>query len=261
MQLGGDAHIHIDIQRVVVGNKGTGIGAAGDGAEHGGLHLHEAQRIQIAAQIGHKLAADLEIPLALRIHDQVHIPLAVAHFLIGQAVELLRQGTQGLGQQDDLMGTDAHLAPLGAEHFAHHAHDITDIVLLEAVIVVLIHLVLAGVELDAAGLVLQVAEGHLTHAALAHQAARHPDGSALQRVKVVLDLLGMMGHVKLGDLEGIAALVLQSLQLVPADLEQFAQLLLFVGVGHIGILICHNGLLISASIGDRGSYRSILSTR
>ena len=56
-----------------------------------------------------------------------------------------------------------------------------------------------------------------------------------------------MGHVKLGDLEGIAALVLQCLQLVAADLEQLAQLLLFGGIGHIGILLCHNGLLISSA--------------
>ena len=160
------------------------------------------------------------------------------------------------------MGADGHLAPLGTEHLADNAHDIADIVLLETVIVILVHLVLAGVDLDTAGLVLHVAEGHLAHAALAHQAARHTDGSALQRVKVILDILRVMGHVKLCDLEGIAALVLQCLQLVAADLEQLAQLLLFAGVGHIGILLCHNGLLISsASIADRGGYRSILSTR
>ena len=246
----------------MVGDEGAGVGAAGNGAQHGGLHLHEAQRVQIAAQIGHELAADLEVPLAFGIHDQIHIALAIAHFLVGQAVELLRQGTQGLAQQNDFMGADGHFAPLGTEHLADNAHDIADIVLLETVIVILIHLVLAGVDLDTAGLVLHVAEGHLTHAALAHQAARHTDGSALQRVKVILDILRVMGHVKLCDLEGIAALVLQCLQLVAADLEQFAQLLLFAGVGHIGILLCHNGLLISsASIADRGGYRSILSTR
>ena len=92
MQLGGDTHIHIDILRVVVGDKGPGVGAAGDGAEDGRLHLHKAQTVQIAAQERHELAADLEVPLALRVHDQIHIPLAVADLLVGQAVELLRQG-------------------------------------------------------------------------------------------------------------------------------------------------------------------------
>ncbi|MPN32215.1 hypothetical protein SDC9_179691 [bioreactor metagenome] len=42
VQLSGDAHIHIQIQSIVVGDEGSGGGAAGDGVEHRGLHLHVA---------------------------------------------------------------------------------------------------------------------------------------------------------------------------------------------------------------------------
>ena len=241
VQLGGDTHIHIDILRVVVGDKGPGVGAAGDGAEDGRLHLHKAQTVQIAAQERHEPAADLEVPLALRVHDQIHIPLAVADLLVGQAVELLRQGPQGLAQQRDVVCTDGHLAPLGAEHLALDAHDVADIVLLKVVIVVLVHLVLTGVDLDTAGLVLQVAERHLAHTALAHQAACHGHSLPLHGVKVILDILCVVGHIKPGNSERVAALVLQSLQLVAADAQQLAHVLglgLFV---HVAVgLVCHN---------------------
>ena len=247
VQLRGDAHIHVDIQGVVVGDEGPGVGAAGDGAEHGGLHLHKAQVVQITAQEGHKLAADLKIPLGFGVHNEVHIPLAIAQLLVGEAVELLGQGLEGLAEQGDLVGADAHLALLGAEHLTLDPHNVADVVLLEAVIGLLVHLVPAGVDLDAAGLVLQIAEGHLAHAALGHQAAAQGHGLPLQGVEVVLDLLGVVGHVVAGDLKGVHPRVLQGLELVPADLENFPQVLLC-------ILFCHGAVLLSC-------YRSMVSTR
>ena len=78
------------------------------------------------------------------------------------------------------MGADAHLALLGAEHVALDAYDITDVIFPEAVIGILVHLVLPGVDLDAAGLILQIAERHLAHAPLAHKTARQRDGLPLQ---------------------------------------------------------------------------------
>ena len=243
VQLRGDAHVHVDVLGVVVRDEGTGVGAAGDGAQHRRLHLHEAQAIQIAAQIGHELAADLEVTLALGVHDKIHVPLTVADLLVGKAVELLGQGAQRLAQQRDLPGADGHLAPLGAEHLALDAHNIADVVFLEAVIVVLIHLVLAGVDLDAAGLILQIAEGYLAHAALAHEAAGHGYLGALHGVEVVFDVLGVVRHVEFCDLEGVAALILQGLELLTADAQQFTQVLLLclVAVGfvcHFAALLC-----------------------
>ena len=51
----------------------------------------------------------------------------------------------------------------------------------------------------------------------------------------------MVGHIKLGNGERVAALVLQSLQLVAADAQQLAHILglgLFV---HVAVgLVCHN---------------------
>ena len=154
VQLGGDAHIHINVERIVMRDERPRVRAARDGAEHGRLDLHEAEVVEVAAQERHKFRADLKIPLALGIDDEVHVALTVAQLLILQTVELFGQRPQGLREQRDLLGADAHLAALGAEHLAAHTDDVADVVLLEAVVFLLVHLVLAGIDLDAAGLVL-----------------------------------------------------------------------------------------------------------
>ena len=218
VQLCGDAHIHINILGIVVGDEGSGVGAAGNGAENGSLHLHEAQAVQIAAQIGHKLAADLKIALRLGVHNEVHIALAIAHFLIGKAVELLGQGPQGFTQQGDVLGPDTHLALFRAEHGALNTDDVADVVLLEAVIFVQVHLVPAGIELDAAGLILQIAEGDLAHAALGHEAAAYGDGLPLQGVKIILNFLGVVGDIILGNGKRVHPRILQGLEFITAHL-------------------------------------------
>ena len=229
-QLRGDTHVHIDIQGVVVGDEGPGGGAAGNGVQDRGFHLDIAHVVQVVPHELDELGADDEVPLHLGIDHQVHIPLAVAQLPVLQAVELLRQGQQGFGEQGDVLGPDAHLAPLGAEDLAVHADNITDVVLLEFLIDFLVHLVLAGVELDAAIPVLKVAEADLAHAALAHQAAGHLHALALHGVEIVLDLLGGVVPVKPGLLEGILALGLEGGQLFPPDLPLLVQVLLGGGL-------------------------------
>ena len=85
---------------------------------------------------------------------------------------------------------------------------------------------------DPAVPVLQVTEADLAHAPLAHKTARQRDGLPLQLVELVLDLLCVMGHVIAGDLKGIPTRLLQGCQLIPADLENFPQVLLIL------ILLC-----------------------
>ena len=185
--------------------------------EHGGFHFHKAAFLKEGAEGTDDFAALAENVADLRIGDEVHIPLAVTDFDVGEALVLFGQGPERLGEQGDLITGKGQLVGLCAEKLPVHAHDVADVVLLEAVIVVLVHLVLAGVDLDASRLVLQIAEGHLAHAALAHEPACHGDALPLHGVEIVLDVLGVVGHIKLGNGEGIAPLLLQSLQLVAAD--------------------------------------------
>ena len=154
-------------------------------------------------------------------------------------MELLGQGLEGLTQQGDVLGPDTHLALFRAEHSALHTHDITDVVLLEAVILLGVHLVPAGVKLDAAGLILQVAEGDLAHTALGHQAAAYGDGLTLQGVEIILNFPGMVGNIILGDGERIHPHILQGLEFIAAHLENLLEILLLLNV--TGFLLCHGG--------------------
>ena len=52
IELGGDAQIHVHVEGVVMGDEGTGVRAAREGVEHGGLHLEEPLAVQIFADGG-----------------------------------------------------------------------------------------------------------------------------------------------------------------------------------------------------------------
>ena len=221
----------------MMGDKGPGGGAAGNGVQHRGLHLNIAHVVQIIPHELDKAGTNDKIPLHLRVHDQVHIPLTVAQLLILKAVELLGQREQGLGQKGDISGPNAHLPPLGAENLAVYAHDITDIKLLELLIDLFIHLVLAGVELNAAVPVLKVTEAHLAHAPLGHEPADHLNGFALHGVKVVLDLLAGGVPLKPGLLEGILPRGLQVGELLPAQAQQLGKFGLLRG--GVLLFLCH----------------------
>ena len=94
------------------------------------------------------------------------------------------------------------------------------------------------------GPVLQIAEGHLTHATLAHQTAGQGHGLPFQLLKVVLDLFGGGGHLKLGLDKGVQALGTEGLQLLTPDLH-------LVGQGHLclGYKLCH-GLALTGHADD-----------
>ena len=161
----------------MVGDEGAGSGTAGDGVEHRRLHFHIAPVIQEVPDMLDKLGTDDEVLLHLRVDDQIHIALTIPQFPVLQAVELLRQGQQCLGEQDNVpLGRSSR--PLRAEHFTLHTDNVADVVLLERLVDRLVHLVLTGIELDATVPVLEVS--HLAHAPLAHQAAGHLDRLALQ---------------------------------------------------------------------------------
>ena len=132
------------------------------------------------------------------------------------------------------MGPDGDLAPLGAEHVAGDTHHIADVVLLEPVEGGFLHLVNLHIELDSAGAVLQIAEKHLAHAPLAHEAAGQRNGLALQGIEVVLDFLGGGGNLILGLLEGVEALPAEIFQLLPANPHLVAD-----GNLLLGYKLCH----------------------
>ena len=53
VQLGRDAQVHIDVERIVMGDERTGSRAARDGVEARGLNLHKAAGIHEVADLAH----------------------------------------------------------------------------------------------------------------------------------------------------------------------------------------------------------------
>ena len=217
-QLGGDAHIHVDVQGIVVGDEGTCGSTTCDGVQDGSFHFDVVHVVQVVAHELDELGANHEVALDLRVHHQVNITLTEAGFLVGQAVVLFGQGQQRLGQQSDLAGADGDLAGLGLEDLAFTAQNVADVVLLEAGVFLFAHLVDLHKQLDPAGGVLQVAEHDLALATLAHETAGNLDDFFFVAFVVSLDGGGVGIEIKLGDQEGITAFGLQSCQLVAADL-------------------------------------------
>ena len=242
MQLGRDAHIHINVERVVVRDERARRRAAGDGAEHGGLDLHEAEIVEIAAQIRNEAAADLEIALALGVHDEIHIALTVAQLHVRHAMELLRQRAQGLAEQCDLLHVDGDLPRLGLERVAAHADDVADVILAEISKLLLGHGVLAHVELDLPAVVLNVAEDGLAHAALGHDATGGLQRFTVVGLEIVLDV-GRIGTARKARLlKGVAPRILQRLELITAHLKDLRQGRL-CRLGLVVSLFVHGGLL------------------
>src|SRR5690606_28263516 len=86
---------------------------------------------QEIAQILHDARAPLENASTLRIDDEIHVPLAVAHLLIRQAVPLVGQRPQRLREQAQLVDADRQLPLLRLEQRAFRTEDVADVPVLE----------------------------------------------------------------------------------------------------------------------------------
>ena len=238
VQLSLNAQHHVNVQGVVMGIEGTGGGTDFKGGQNGGVYLQEALAVQEMPQLPENQAPLDEGVLHLGIYDQVYITLTVPGFPVGQTVKLFRQRQQGLAQQRGLVDTDGDFAPLGFEHVAHHTDDVADVVLLEPLEGGLLHFVELHIQLNPAGAVLQIAEGHLAHAPLAHNTAGQTDGLARHGIVVFFDGGGVGGHFKLGLDEGVEAVGTQSIQLFPTHPN-------LIGQGHfrLGYKLCHGSAL------------------
>ena len=209
--------------------EGAGRRAAGVGDEHGRLDLHEAARVEEAADLADDQGA-LDKGIAhVGVDDQVHIALTIARVHVGQAVELLGQRLERLRQQRERIGVDRGLAGLGLKHGTGDANDVADVHLLEKGVLVRADAVARHIDLQQALAVLQLAEGGLAHDALDHHAPGDGDFLSLQLGKMREHLGAVVADFVLCDLEGVSPLLLQRGQLVPPYLQDLAQLLLGSG--------------------------------
>ena len=225
VELNRDAELQVLVEGVEVGLKGPGRRAAGVGNQHGGLDLEEALAVQIAADAADDFGAVDEGFAHVLVHDEVDVPLPVAHVGVGQAVELLGKGLQALGEEGHLGGMDGDLAGFGAEDLAADPDNVADVELLELLIGLLAEAVAGDIGLDGPFEILHMTEGRLAHDPFGHQAAGNADSSAFKLVEIVLDLPAVAGDVIFDDRKGVLACLLQGRQLFHPDAGLFAQIL------------------------------------
>ncbi len=185
IELAGDSHVEIYVERVVVRDERTRRRAARDGLQDGSLHLHVTARVEELAHGSHDLGALHEDLAHLRIHGQIDVTLAVAHFGVGQGVELLAvlllhdgQGSDRLRYDGQVAAVNRLLARVGDEREALHAHEVAYVEQLleyrvvERRIAFGADVVAAYVDLNAARVVLQFEERRAAHYSAAHDSAR-----------------------------------------------------------------------------------------
>ncbi len=153
-----------------------GQGPAGDGVHHGRLDLDVAAGVEEAPDMGHDGAAQAEDAGDVRIHDQVEVALAEAELDVLQAVPLLRQGPEALGQEGDGVAEDGQFARPGLEERPGDRDDVAEVEQAEALVGLGPDLVLADVGLQALAAVGDVEEGGPAHLADGQDAAGDDDG-------------------------------------------------------------------------------------
>ncbi len=132
----------------------------------------------------------------LGVDNQVEIALAIAGFDVGQAVPLLRQRQQRLGQQLQRFGPQGELAGLGPEGYADDADNVADVELTVESEGCFAELFLGDVYLAATAAVLQLQEGRLAEVAAGHDPAGQ--GVALGTVAQGRGIIPGMRGMQLG---------------------------------------------------------------
>ena len=240
IELVGDTEIEGNIKCIVVRDERACGGAARDALEDRGLHLEAAGLVEVLAHGGDNLGPLDEGLLHLRVHDQVHIPLAVAHFRIGECVEHLaveflhdRQNAQRLAQKRKLLSVHAELAGLGEEREALDTDYITYVEeflphgVVHSLIFIGADLVALDIDLDASAFVLQFAERSRAHNAAAHQTAgdAHFLEVSFLRIEAGLNLGGVRVHGVKGGGVGLDSEFTEFRQRLTPDYFLFAEFL------------------------------------
>ena len=199
VELGGDAAIHLLVERIEVRHEGARRSTAGDVLERGGFHFRVARFVENGAEGADGLGTLVERVLHLRIHNEINVTTAVAQFgilkrVIDHTVLFFRRGErlEALGQHRDFASVYRHLAGLRAKHKALHAHEVAEVeeffhhAVVERLVLTGADVVARDVDLDAAAGVEQFEERSLTH----HAASHHTAGDAHLAGRVVVLKIG-----------------------------------------------------------------------
>ncbi len=133
------------------------------------------------------------------VHEEVDVALAVAELGVGEAVVLVGQGEQGLGEEGELADVDGELAGAGAEEVADDADVVAEVEELVEGEGVFADVVLADVDLHALARLLELGEAGLALDADGHDASGDADGDGRGRGLELFGGEGVEGGAELGD--------------------------------------------------------------
>ena len=171
-----DTQVHVQIQRVVMGDERTSGRAARDHLHHRCFHFHKAAAHHELTDTRQNLRTHFESLAGFIVRDEIQVTLTVARFLILQAVEFVRQRTQCFGQQTQFGAVDRQLTGFGFEQLTFRAQNIAEVPFLELLVVdAFRQIVTRDVQLDTTANVLQRNEGRFTHNTTGHHTARNGD--------------------------------------------------------------------------------------
>lgn len=122
-----DTQVHVEIQRIVMGDKRTRRRAAWDHLHHRRFNFHKATIHHELANAREDLRTHFKGVAGFIVRNEIQITLTIARFLILQTVEFVRQRTQCFGQQTQLGAMDRQFASFGFEQFTFRAEDIAEI--------------------------------------------------------------------------------------------------------------------------------------
>ena len=153
-KLGCNTQVVLGVQRVVVRNERLCVCAAKNLLKNRGLNLHVAVCLHELADDGDDLGALAEHVADLGVHDEVNVALAITNLAVGEAVELLRQRTQRLGEDLQRGDCQGKLAAARAHDSAGCADDVAKVEKTQELPVLLVKVVDATEKLNLAGIVL-----------------------------------------------------------------------------------------------------------
>ena len=197
MQFGGNAQGEGEIKGVVMSLKRTCIGTAGFALQHRCLNFKEVPFIQPATDATHQPRPAAEGLSGVRRHDQIEIALAIALLHIGQAMPLVRQRLQRLGEHAPIAHLHRQLTAIGAAQGAAHPKPVTSIDqtgdLFEPTLLLRLQTSLLKKQLNGSGLIRQGEKGELAH----HPPRHHATGDGHRHITLL-----SIGEISMGLLQG-----------------------------------------------------------
>ena len=134
VQLGRDAEVEVDVERVVMRDERARGRAAELVAEHRASRPRRTPVGELAPDRGDRGEADGEDAARVLVDDEVDVALAEAGVDVGEAVPLVGQRAQRLGQELEAVDLDRQLALAGRHHGAVDADPVAEVEGVEGVV-------------------------------------------------------------------------------------------------------------------------------